>query len=359
MDEKLLKELKERFKETADIDNPNNAQVRKEFAQAIQVPILQEVRLTSEMRKIFTEEMLEPGAQASYPVADDFEVPVWVLPRLGAVAHNFIEGVGEEVYVPTFSIDFSEEWSLRYARESRVDIAVRAAKNAARAVAEYEEECGWRVVFPAATSAFAGQGMLTARPAPIGEVTGTGAGFLSKELLNKLILIMKRNGRTLTDLWISPEDAADIREWSGSDVDDFTRREIFQAGGLDSGFWGVQFHIVNHLGAQGKFNINGSTSDFGVFKADGSDEYNDYSLDNPNLVDANGIVSTLGETQVWGFDLRSNDVFVMPIKQNLTVYPAGNELLRHQKDGFFGWQEQGFGVLDNRPLCMGVIDRSA
>lgn len=101
MDEKLLKELKERFKETADIDNPNNAQVRKEFAQAIQVPILQEVRLTSEMRKIFTEEMLEPGAQASYPVADDFEVPVWVLPRLGAVAHNFIEGVGEEVYVPS------------------------------------------------------------------------------------------------------------------------------------------------------------------------------------------------------------------------------------------------------------------
>ena len=32
-----------------------------------------------------------------YPVADDFEVPVFVLPGLGQIAQNFIEGVGEEV----------------------------------------------------------------------------------------------------------------------------------------------------------------------------------------------------------------------------------------------------------------------
>jgi hypothetical protein len=32
-----------------------------------------------------------------YPVAEDFEIPVWVLPGLGYVAQNFIEGIGEEV----------------------------------------------------------------------------------------------------------------------------------------------------------------------------------------------------------------------------------------------------------------------
>lgn len=360
MDDKLLAELKNRFRETANLDSPNNDTVRREFAAAIRVPILQEVRMQSVMRGIFAEENLEPGAQASYPVADDFEVPVWVLPRLGAHAHNFIEGVGEEVYVPTFSINFSEEWLLRYARESRVDIPVRAAKNAARAVAEYEEESGWRVLFPAATSAFAGQGLLTARPAPIVEIAAaaTGAGYLSKELINKMILEMRRNGRTLTDLFISPEDAADIREWTATDVSEDIRTQIFRAAGMDAGFWGVRFHIIDHLGARGKFNINDSTAEHGPFRADGSDNFNDYHLDNPNIVDANGIVATLGETQVWGFDMTTNDSFVMPIKNPMTVYPAGNELLRHQKDGFFGWEEIGFGVLDNRSLVMGVIDRS-
>jgi hypothetical protein len=27
-----------------------------------------------------------------YPVADDFDIPVWVLPGLGYMAQNFIEG---------------------------------------------------------------------------------------------------------------------------------------------------------------------------------------------------------------------------------------------------------------------------
>jgi hypothetical protein len=151
--------------------------------------------------------------------------------------------------------------------------------------------------------------------------------------------------------------AADIREWSGTDIDDFTRREIFQAAGLGS-VWGVQLHVLDHLGAQGKFNINGATSEFGPFQADGGGAFNDYTLDSPNIVDANSIVSTLGETQVWGFDLSVNDSLVMPIKQEVTVIDAGNELLRHQKQGFFGWEEIGFGLLDSRMVVMGVIDRT-
>jgi hypothetical protein len=49
------------------------------------------------MRTLFTVERLGPGAQAVYPIAEDFEIPVWVLPGLGYVAQNFIEGIGEEV----------------------------------------------------------------------------------------------------------------------------------------------------------------------------------------------------------------------------------------------------------------------
>ena len=61
---------------------------------------------------------------------------------------------------------------------------------------------------PAATSSFTGKGLLGSRPAPIYEIapTSTGAGYYSLELINKMMTGFKRIGRTLTDLYLSPED---------------------------------------------------------------------------------------------------------------------------------------------------------
>ena len=122
--------------------------------------------------------------------------------------------IGEDVVVPTFSIDAAADWKVTYARDSRLDIPQRAAARAAKDLANYEEDCGWRVIMPAATSSFSGKGLLGSRPAPIYEInpTSTGAGYLSKELINKMIVGFKRTGRTLTDLYLAPEDAADIRK---------------------------------------------------------------------------------------------------------------------------------------------------
>jgi len=354
-----MNEIKELFKATAAISTPEGIAAYKEFAAALTTPILQAIEQQSIMRQLFAVERLGPGAQASYPVAEDFEIPVWVLPGLGYVAQNFIEGIGEEVYVPTFSIDASGDWKLTYARDSRVDIAARAAEKAAKGIADYEEECGWRIILPAATSRFFGKGLLGARPAPIYEVdpASTGAGYLSKELINKMIVGFKRIGRTLTDLYISPEDAADIREWTDTDIDPVTRREIFQAAGM-GGLWGVAMHEIQHLGATGLYNINGFGSAYGKFVcADVGDTYNSYSLDNPNVTAADGTVTTLGETQIIAFDLSVNDSLVMPIRKDYEAYDDPT-LLRHQKAGFFGWEEIGFACLDPRMLGLGVIDRS-
>jgi len=353
-----FRELKELFATTASMETPEGQKAYTEFCAAITTPILQEIKLQSTVRGLFAEEMLEPGAQAIYPVADDFELPVWVLPGLGYAAQNFIEGVGEDVFVPTFTINTSADWKLQYAIESRVDIAARAARKAAAAIAEYEEESGWRVLVPAGTTNFAATGLLHARNAPVYEVAAasTGAGYLSKELVNQMMVGFQRTGRTLTDLWISPEDAADIREWTETDIDPQTRREVFQAAGMGS-IWGVQMHVLPHLGGRGKFNINGSTSSYGLFLADGSDDYNDYHLDNPNVCDSDGQISTAGETQVWGFDMSSNDSLVMPIKQQFEVYEDPT-LHRRQKQGFYGWEIVGFACLDSRMLGMGVIDRT-
>lgn len=358
MSDMKRQEMQELFKATAScLENKEGALAYQAFASALTVPILQEIRLRSVARELFATETLGPGAQAVYPVADDFDIPVWVLPGLGYVAQNFIEGVGEDIYVPTFTIDASAQWKLTYARDGRVDIAERAARNIARAVAEYEEESAWRVLAPAVTTDFSGQGLLTARSAPIYEVPAAspGAGYLSKELINKMMVGMVRTDRTLTDLWVSPEDAADIREWTDTDIDPVTRREIFQAAGMGR-VWNVQLRELKHLGAVGKFNINDETSSFGIFK-DSAGAYNDYTLTNANIVDANGQVTTVGETQVWGFDSTVNDSLVMPIRQEFQTYEDPT-LLRKQQQGVFGWEEVGFASLDARMQSLGVIDRS-
>ena len=350
-------EMQELFKATANT-TPEGMEAYKAFAAALTTPILQKIELESIMRNLFAVERLAPGAQAVYPVAEDFEIPVWVLPGLGYLAQNFVEGIGEEVYVPTFAINASADWKITYARDSRIDIPQRCAARAAKDIASYEEECGWRVIMPAATSAFSGKGLLGSRPAPIYEINpaSTGAGYLSKELINKMIVGFKRIGRTLTDLYISPEDAADLREWTDTDIDPVTRREIFQAAGMGS-IWNVQFHEIQHLGATGLYNINGSTSQYGKFLAGAGEVYNNYTLDNPNVTAADGTVTTLGETQIIGFDLSVNDSLVMPIRKEYDAHDDPT-LLRVQKAGFFGWEEIGFACLDSRMLGLGVIDRS-
>lgn len=352
------KEMMELFKATAEVNTAEGLAAYRAFAAALTTPILQKLELDSVMRQLFTVERLGPGAQAVYPIADDFEIPVWVLPGLGYVAQNFIEGIGEEVYVPTFSIATSADWKITYARDSRIDIASRAANRAAKDLANYEEECGWRVIMPAVTSSFSGKGLLGSRPAPIYEISPSaqGAGYLSKELINKMIVGFKRIGKTLTDLYVSPEDAADIREWTDTDIDPVTRREIFQASGMGS-IWNVTLHELQHLGATGLYNINGNGSAYGKFTADGSGKYNGYTLDNPNITSADGTVGTLGETQILGFDLTSNDSLVMPIRKEYEAHEDPT-LLRVQKQGFFGWAELGFACLDSRMMGMGIIDRS-
>lgn len=54
-----------------------------------------------------------------------------------------------------------------------------------------------------------------------------GAGYLSKELINKMIVAVNRAGKTLTSLYLSSEDTADVVDWKHT-VDSETAREIFE-----------------------------------------------------------------------------------------------------------------------------------
>ena len=98
--------------------------------------------------------------------------------------------------------------------------------------------------------------------------------------------------------------AADIREWTDTDIDPVTRREIFQAGGMGS-LWNVALHEIQHLGATGLYNINGSASAFGKFVADGTEHYNSYLLDNPNITNA----ESLAFSESYGFSTNGKVEF--------------------------------------------------
>jgi hypothetical protein len=64
LDEKVVNELRGRFTECSDQESLKGEAARREFAQALSVPILQEVRLQSVARDLFSEERLGPQAQA-------------------------------------------------------------------------------------------------------------------------------------------------------------------------------------------------------------------------------------------------------------------------------------------------------
>jgi hypothetical protein len=134
----------------------------------------------------------------------------------------------------------------------------------------------------------------------------------------------------LTDIYLSPEALEDIRNWGLDQVDDVTRREIYNAdpaSAVVTRIFGVNLHDLDELG-EGQQYQNFFTTDLG------------------------GAVQGSDVEVVVGLDQSMNDSFVMPVKQQLQVFedPA---LHRQQRAGYYGWAELGFGVLDNRRVILG------
>ena len=138
------------------------------------------------------------------------------------------------------------------------------------------------------------------------------------------------NRGKLTDVYLSPEALEDIRNWGIDQVDEITRREIYQAG--DDGaaitrVFGVNLHDMDELGESQEYQL--FFSDQLAGSLNGTD---------PELV--------------VGLDLSANDSFIMPVKQDVQIF-EDDALHRQQRAGFYGWAEIGFAVLDNRRILLG------
>mgnify|MGYP006407492061 FL=1 len=217
----------------------------------------------------------------------------------------------------------------RYAREARWDIVARAAQVMEAGFVKKMNDDGWHTILAAGVD----------RNILVYDADAA-AGQFTKRLISLLKVVMRRNAGgnsasikrgTLTDLYLSPEGLEDIRNWGVDQADEVTRREIFTSsdeGAAMTRVFGVNLHALDELGE--------------------NQEYQVYFTS-----DLSGSLGPSSDVELCvGLDLAANDSFVMPVKQEVTVF-EDDTLHRQQKAGMYGFAEIGYGVLDSRRCLLG------
>ena len=310
----------------------NTAQAaQREFAKALELPLRKGVLAGDVLGNIFETINVEPGASTEYPLdlispGMEGEHVAYTNPGHGRVPERTVEG--DYVMIPTYSITSSIDYLLRYAREARWDIVGRAMQVLEAGFTKKLNDDGWHTLLAAGVD----RNILVYD----GDAT---AGMFSKRLVSLMQTVMRRNagGNTgsanrgrLTDLYVSPEALEDVRNWGLDQIDEVTRREIYTAsegGAPITRIFGVNLHDLDELGE--------------------GQEYQDFFTS-----DLSGNLASGDSELVVGLDQSANDSFVMPVKQQLEIFEDPT-LHRQQRAGYYGFMEQGFGVLDNRRIILG------
>jgi hypothetical protein len=303
-----------------------------ELAKAIELPLREGVLVGDIAGGIFERITMEPGTSTEFPLdlvapGEEDEFIAYTNPGHGKVPERAAEG--DYVMIPTYSVTNAIDMLLRYVREARWDVVSRAARVLEAGFVKKMNDDGWHTLLAAGVD----------RNILVYDADAA-AGQLTKRQISLMKTVMRRNaggnsasvnrGR-LTDVYMSPEGIEDIRNWGVDQADEITRREIY-TGADDSAaltrIFGVNLHGLDELGQ--------------------SQEYQNYFTSN--------LAGSLGPSSdvelCVGLDLQSNDSFVMPVKQEVTIFEDDN-LHRQQRMGFYGFAEIGFGVLDSRRVLLG------
>jgi len=334
-------EMLDMLKQTASPDRNVAANAMQALAQALQEPLREAVLAGDITQGIFSVENLEPGAQAEYPLSFyrpgmEDQYNAYVIPAEGALPMRTV--MGDNVTVQTYSIGNEIDWSLKYARQARWPVVQKIMKVLEAGFVKKLNTDAWRVLICAAY----GRGFHV-------EDSNAAAGQFTKRLVSLLKTTMARRGGgnttsvnpvRLTDLYLSLEAMEDIREWTFysttvSIIDPVTMREIFtNEDGALSRIYGVNLHALAEMGE--------------------GQEFNKYFDDDQAKGGLGGTFANGDLEIVVGLDQGTNDSFVMPVKEPLTIFDDPT-LHRHQKAGVYGWQEHGLAVLDDRRVILGTL----
>lgn len=336
-------EMIEMLRRTGSNDRAVAEQAMAVLARALEIPLRSALLHGDILAGIYAVENLDPSATAEYPLDfyrqdNEDDHIAYTIPSEGAIPTRSI--VGDEITVNTFDVGNAIDWPLKYARQARWNIVARAMEVLEAGFVRKMNTDGMRVVIAAGAGRtdFGGG-------APVVFDSAAVVGQFTKRLVSLMKTSMTRlaggnasstNRGQLTDLYISPEALEDIREWDIDDVDDITRREIFLAGdnngpdnlsGPLARIYGVTLHPITELGVGQEFQ-----------------DFYDNTL--------SGTMGTSDEEIVIGMDLSENDSFVLPVKEDVTVFDDPM-LHRRRRAGVYAWREHGFAALDGRRVLIG------
>jgi hypothetical protein len=275
---------------------------------------------------IFEKMVIEPGSQPEFPLdllapGTERDYTAYTNPGHGRIPEKHVEG--DYVMVNTYGITNSIDFLLRYAREARWDIVARAMQVLEAGFVKKINDDGWHTILAAAVD----------RNILVYDADAA-AGQFTKRLISLCKTVMRRNGGgntvtatgRLTDLYLSPEALEDIRNWGIDQLDEVSRREVYQSasdGAPMTRIFGVNLTDLFELGD--------------------SQEYQTFFTS-----DLAGSLGPSSDVElVVGLDLNARDSFVMPVKREVEIF-EDEGLHRQQRQGYYGWAELGFGVLDNR-----------
>jgi hypothetical protein len=269
--------------------------------------------------------VIEPGSQPEFPLdllapGTERDYTAYTNPGHGRIPEKHVEG--DYVMVNTYGITNSIDFLLRYAREARWDIVARAMQVLEAGFVKKLNDDGWHTILAASVD----RNILVYDGDAV-------AGQFTKRLISLAKTVMRRNGGgnsvtatgRLTDLYMSPEAIEDIRNWGIDQLDEVSRREVYQAasdGAPMTRIFGVNLTDLFELGD--------------------SQEYQNFFIN-----DLGGSLGSGKVELVVGLDLNARDSFVMPVRREVEIF-EDEGLHRNQRQGYYGWAEVGFGVLDNR-----------
>lgn len=321
------------LKRTADIGHPEVAHAAMyELAKALELPLRQGVLRGNILGNIFQPVGFEPGAAVEFPL--DFLAPgtekdhvAYTIPAQGKIPQRNIEG--DFLMVPTYTVANAIDWKLQYARDARWDIIERAMEVLEAGFVRKSNDDGWHTLLAAAIGR-----------AIVVYDDQAAAGLFTKRLVELTRTIMRRraggnstsvNRGKLTDSFMSPEAIGDMRSWDLTQIDDFTRREIFLSGEGDASLtkiFGVLIHDIDELGV-------------------GQDYQTYWTAQGGTLPGSKQEIAI-------GLDLSKNDCFVMPVRQEISIF-EDTQLHRNLLAGLYGFGEHGFAVLDSRRVVAMAI----
>jgi hypothetical protein len=318
------------LRRSGDSDKAVAVQAQREIAKALETPLREGVLFGDVVTNIYETMSLEPGASPEFPLdllapGTEGEHIAYTNPGNGRIPERHVES--DYVMINTYGISSSIDFLLKYAREANWNVVGRAMQVLESSFVKKINDDGWHTLLASAVD----------RNILVFDADAA-AGQFTKRLVSLMKTVMRRNGGgnsvtapgRLSDLYLSPEAIEDIRNWGIDQLDEVSRREIYVAndeGPALTRIFGVNLHDVFEFG-------------------DGQ-EYQTYFTS-----DLGGSLASSDVELVIGLDQGANDSFVMPVKKTVEIF-EDEALHRHQRQGYYGWAEIGFGVLDNRRVLAG------